>query len=81
MKARSKKRQAYVTAARAEYVTNEIEIDDDPRISPSDGHAMPSPSVSIIAIGTDIIARDNVDMPHSKRVRAITVYDVGLPIM
>lgn len=36
MKARSRKRQNYVTAARAEYVTNEIAIDDDPRISPSD---------------------------------------------
>lgn len=36
MKARSKKQKRFVTVARREYATDEIEIDDNPNISPSD---------------------------------------------
>lgn len=40
MRARSKRQQKYVTAARNEYATDDVEIDDDPRISPSDSGGM-----------------------------------------
>lgn len=36
MRARSKKQKHFVTVARREYATDDVEIDDNPKISPSE---------------------------------------------